>query len=49
MKSVIFTIKSNQSLRIGEVLQADLFECYSVLTTVWPFALLYRKCYNPQI
>jgi len=30
MKSVIFTIKSNQSLRIGEVLQADLFECYSV-------------------
>ena len=30
MKSVIFTIKSNQSLRIGEVLQAELFECYSV-------------------
>ncbi|WP_247955421.1 DUF4299 family protein, partial [Streptococcus oralis] len=30
MKSVNFTIKSNQSLRIGEVLQAELFECYSV-------------------
>ena len=30
MKSVSFTIKSNQSLRIGELLQADLFECYSV-------------------
>ena len=30
MKSVIFTIKSSQSLRIGEVLQAELFECYSV-------------------
>lgn len=30
MKSVIFTIKSNQSLRIGEVLQAEPFECYSV-------------------
>ncbi len=27
MKSVYFTIKSNQSLRIGEVLQAELFEC----------------------
>ena len=30
MKSVNFTIKSNQSLRIGEVLQAELFKCYSV-------------------
>lgn len=30
MKSVNFTIKNNQSLRIGEVLQAELFECYSV-------------------
>ncbi|MBN2942836.1 MAG: DUF4299 family protein [Streptococcus sp.] len=30
MKSVSFTIKSNQPLRIGEVLQAELFECYSV-------------------
>lgn len=30
MKSVSFTIKSNQSLRIGEVLQAETFECYSV-------------------
>ena len=30
MKSVIFTIKNNQSLRICEVLQAVLFECYSV-------------------
>lgn len=30
MKSVSFTIKSNQSLRIGEVLQAEPFECYSV-------------------
>ena len=32
MKSVIFTIKSNQSLRIGELLLVDLFECYSVST-----------------
>ena len=30
MKSVNFTIKSTQSLRIGEVLQAEPFECYSV-------------------
>ena len=30
MKSVSFTIKSNQSLRIGELLQAETFECYSV-------------------
>lgn len=49
MKSVNFTIKSNQSLRIGEVLQAELFEYYSVLTTVWPFSQLFRKCCNLQI
>ena len=30
MKSVIFTIKSTKSLRSGEVLQAEPFECYSV-------------------
>ena len=30
MKSVSFTIKSKQPLRIGEVLQAEIFECYSV-------------------
>ena len=29
MKSISFTIKSSQSLRIGEVLQAELFECNS--------------------
>ena len=30
MKSIIFTISSSKMLTIGDLLQAGIFECYSV-------------------
>ena len=45
MKSVNFTIKSTQSLRIGEVLQAEPFECYSVSAKDTELKTLYRLSY----